>query len=75
VFWDLEKDMVVPEHHHVGEQIMLVFEGEFEFMVDGDKQVYAGDIVPIAPDISHSGRALSPCMPMDIFSTAREEYS
>ena len=75
VFWNVEKDAVVPEHHHVHEQIMHVIEGEFEFSLDGETKVYrSGDIVPIASNLPHSGKALTACQLMDVFSPAREEY-
>ncbi len=75
VFWNVEKDAVVPEHHHVHEQIMQVIEGEFEFTLDGETKVYhPGDIVPIASNLPHSGKALTPCKLMDVFSPARDEY-
>lgn len=75
VFWDVEKDAIVPEHHHVHEQIMHVIEGEFEFTLDGETKVYhPGDIVPIASNLPHGGKALTPCKLMDVFSPAREEY-
>lgn len=75
VFWDVEKDAMVPEHHHVHEQIMHVIDGEFEFTLDGKTKIYhAGDIVPISSNIPHSGRAITACKLMDVFSPVREEY-
>jgi quercetin dioxygenase-like cupin family protein len=75
VFWDVEKDAVVPIHHHIHEQIMHVIEGEFEFTLDGQTKIYyQGDIVPIGSNIPHGGKALTPCKLMDVFSPAREEY-
>ena len=75
VFWEVEKDAAVPEHHHVHEQIMHVMEGEFEFTLNGETKVYrSGDIVPIASNVPHSGRAITPCKLMDVFSPVREEY-
>jgi quercetin dioxygenase-like cupin family protein len=75
VFWNVEKNAVVPEHHHVHEQIMHVIEGTFEFTLAGETKTYhPGDIVPIASNTPHSGKALSPCKLMDVFSPAREEY-
>ncbi|WP_422348897.1 cupin domain-containing protein [Flagellimonas sp.] len=74
-FWEVEKDAVVPEHHHVHEQIMHVLEGEFEFTLDGRTQTYlAGDVVVIPSNTPHGGKALTPCKLMDVFSPAREEY-
>lgn len=74
-FWDVEKDATVPEHHHIHEQIMHVVEGEFEFTLNGDTKVYyPGDVVVIPSNIRHSGRALTSCKLMDVFSPVREEY-
>lgn len=74
-FWEVEKDAEVPEHSHMNEQIMHVIEGDFEFTLDGDTQTYRpGDIVIIAPHKKHSGKALTKCKLMDVFSPARDEY-
>jgi quercetin dioxygenase-like cupin family protein len=74
-FWEVEKGAKVPEHAHMNEQIMHVLEGDFEFTLDGNTQVYhAGDIVIIAPYKTHSGKALTSCKLMDVFSPPREEY-
>ena len=74
-FWEVEKDAVVPEHHHVHEQIMHVLEGEFEFTLDGKTQTYLpGDVVVIPSNTPHGGKALTPCKLMDVFSPVREEY-
>tara|TARA_R110002051_G_scaffold302135_1_gene370429 strand:+ start:27304 stop:27621 length:318 start_codon:yes stop_codon:yes gene_type:complete len=75
VFWEVEKGAKVPEHAHMNEQIMHVMEGEFEFTLDGNTQVYrSGDIVVIASHKKHSGVALTPCKLLDVFSPTREEY-
>ena len=60
-FWDVEQGAEVPEHHHHHEQIMHVVKGEFEFILNGNK-------------IPHSGKALTKCILMDVFSPVREEY-
>ncbi|MFS4467032.1 cupin domain-containing protein [Maribacter sp. 2210JD10-5] len=75
VFWDVEDQAVVPEHSHMHEQIMHVVEGTFEFTLDGETNIYhPGDVVIIGSNKKHSGKALTPCKLMDIFSPAREEY-
>lgn len=75
VFWEVEPGSEVPEHHHKNEQIMHVIEGRFEFTLDGVTREYKpGDIVLIPAHTPHSGKALSACRLMDIFSPAREEY-
>lgn len=74
-FWTVEEGAEVPEHHHHHEQIMHVVEGDFEFSLDGNTKVYKpGDVVVIPPDTPHSGKALTPCKLMDVFSPVREEY-
>jgi quercetin dioxygenase-like cupin family protein len=74
-FWNIELGATIPEHHHHHEQIMYVVDGNFEFTFNGETRVYtAGDIVPIPPNMPHSGKALTPCKLMDVFSPIREEY-
>jgi quercetin dioxygenase-like cupin family protein len=74
-FWTVEEGAEVPEHHHPHEQMMHVVEGQFEFTLNGQTQVYIdGAIVPIPSNIPHSGKALTACKLMDVFSPVREEY-
>lgn len=74
-FWEVKKDAKVPEHAHMNEQIMHVMEGDFEFTLDGETKVYhSGDIVIIAPHKKHSGKALTDCKLLDVFSPTRVEY-
>lgn len=74
-FWDVEEGAEVPEHSHMNEQIMHVLEGKFEFTLEGETKVYyPGDLVIISSHKKHSGKALTPCKLMDVFSPAREEY-
>jgi len=74
-FWEVEEGATVPEHSHKNEQIMQVIEGTFEFTVNGLTKLYKpGDLVVIPPFAPHSGKALTPCKLMDIFSPVREEY-
>jgi quercetin dioxygenase-like cupin family protein len=74
-FWTVEKGARVPEHQHQHEQIMHVVEGTFEFTLDGETKNYkSGDIVHIPSNLPHSGKAITPCKLMDVFSPVREEY-
>lgn len=74
-FWEVKQGAEVPEHSHMNEQIMHVIDGEFEFTLDGETNVYVpGDIVVIAPHLKHSGKALTACKLLDVFSPVREEY-
>ena len=75
VFWEVTPGATVPEHKHEHEQILHVMEGEFEFTLEGKTRIYkSGDIVLIPSFAPHSGRALTACKLMDLFSPAREEY-
>ncbi|MEY8021583.1 cupin domain-containing protein [Muriicola sp. SD30] len=75
VYWEVKKDAEVPEHSHENEQIMQVLKGEFEFTVDGSTAIYkSGELIVIPPHVPHSGKALTPCLLMDIFSPVREAY-
>ncbi|MEB8330016.1 cupin domain-containing protein [Flavobacteriaceae bacterium KMM 6897] len=74
-FWEVVKGAEVPMHSHLNEQVMQVLEGSFEFTLDGKTKIYGtGDLVVIAPHKSHSGKALTDCKLMDVFSPTREEY-
>ncbi|ASV29405.1 cupin domain-containing protein [Maribacter cobaltidurans] len=74
-YWNVDKNAAVPEHSHMHEQVMHVLDGDFEFTLDGETKTYhPGDIVVIAPFKKHSGKALTPCRLMDVFSPVREEY-
>ncbi len=74
-FWEVEKGAKVPEHSHKHEQIMHVVDGVFEFTLNGETKIYShGDIVIIPPHIQHSGKALTYCKLIDVFSPVREEY-
>ena len=74
-FWDVEKGAEVPEHSHHHEQIMHVIEGRFEFTLNGNTCIYGpGSVVHISSNLFHSGRALTDCKLMDVFSPIREEY-
>ncbi|MAD11167.1 MAG: cupin [Flavobacteriaceae bacterium] len=74
-FWEVKKGALVPNHNHFHEQIMHVIEGRFEFTLNGNTSIYGpGSVVVISSNLFHSGRALTDCKLMDVFSPIREEY-
>ena len=74
-FWEVKKGSIVPEHSHIHEQIMYVEKGEFEFTLNGVTKIYStGDIVHVPSNCKHSGKALTSCFLMDVFSPTRNEY-
>ena len=73
-YWEIEKGASLPEHNHINEQLMHVIEGEFEFTIDGKKNICSkGSTFLITSNVPHSGRALSQCIIMDVFCPKRED--
>jgi quercetin dioxygenase-like cupin family protein len=74
-YWDIDAGAAVPEHRHVHEQICNVLEGRFELTVGREARLLEpGSIAVIAPNIPHSGRAITRCRIIDAFSPVREDY-
>jgi quercetin dioxygenase-like cupin family protein len=64
-----------PEHQHPHEQIVNVLDGELEITVGGvTHRLTAGQVLVIAPDVAHSGRAITACRVLDVFAPTRDEY-
>jgi quercetin dioxygenase-like cupin family protein len=75
VLWNIDKGAILPEHSHVHEQVVHVYEGELEVTVAGRTTVLRGGSVGIIPSNAvHSGRALTDCHVMDAFYPLREDY-
>ena len=73
--WRVEKGAVLPEHHHVHEQVTRMVEGSFELTLDGKTMLLEpGDIVVIPSNVKHSGRAIEDSTLVDVFNPAREDY-
>lgn len=71
----IDAGSILPEHHHVHEQISNVVSGEFEMTVGAEtKLLKTGDIAVIASNVPHSGKALSDCYIVDVFQPVREDY-
>lgn len=71
----IEAGSVLPEHHHVHEQVTNVIQGELEMTLAGKTRVCRpGDVVVIASDVPHSARALTDCVVVDVFQPARDDY-
>ena len=74
-YWEVAEGAVLPDHNHPHEQVVNVLDGQFELTVDGVTVPYGpGRIVVIAPFARHSGRALTACRILDVFTPVREEY-
>jgi len=71
----VEKGASLPTHSHFHEQISQVLKGEFELTVDGVSKVCRkGDIAIIDSNVDHSGKAITNCTILDIFTPVRKDY-
>jgi len=66
---------LLPEHSHHNEQVVNVIEGELELTVDGTPySLVPGKVMVLAPNVSHSGRAVTDVRVVDVFHPVREEF-
>ena len=69
VYWEIDKGSNLPEHNHVNEQLMHVVKGKFEFTINGKKHLCEkGSTFQIPSNVPHSGKAITSCEIMDVFS-------
>ena len=74
-YWQFQPDIDVPEHSHPHDQITNIIEGAFELTVDGESEVLrAGHYRVIPPNAVHSGRSITTCRIIDVFSPVRDDY-
>lgn len=74
-FWDIKEGSPLPEHSHIHEQVANVLEGKFELTINGQSETLTPGMVAVIPSGSvHSGKALTDCKILDIFSPVREDY-
>lgn len=74
-YWHFEPGAPLPEHAHAHEQVSNLIEGEFELTIGGDTmRLGPGAVAVIAPNISHSGKAITRCYIIDVFYPVREDY-
>jgi quercetin dioxygenase-like cupin family protein len=72
---EVEEGASLPTHSHFHEQISNVIDGEFELTIDGVSKVCRkGDIAIIGSNVDHSGKAITNCTILDIFTPVREDY-
>ncbi len=75
VLWEVDSGSVLPEHSHEHEQVLQVFEGIFEIVIEGEKhEVHPGEIIRIPSNALHSGTARTWCKMLDAFAPKREDY-
>jgi quercetin dioxygenase-like cupin family protein len=74
-YWEIAEGAELPEHAHSHEQVLHVFEGEFDFTVDGEtKRIGPGSVVVIPSNAVHSSKSLKKGWVLDVFHPVREDY-
>jgi quercetin dioxygenase-like cupin family protein len=72
---DIKKGSVLPEHHHVHEQITFILEGELEMTIGGKTNLLTAGTVHVIPSgLPHSAVAKTDCKVIDAFSPVRKDY-
>lgn len=75
VYWEIPAGTPLPEHSHPHEQVAHTLDGCFEIIVNDRTQILeAGSVCVIPANAVHSGRALTDCRILDVFSPTREDY-
>jgi quercetin dioxygenase-like cupin family protein len=73
--WQIAAGSPLPEHSHPHEQVVHLYEGEFEMTVEGRTlRMKSGDVFAIPGNARHHGRAITDCRVMDVFCPVREDY-
>jgi len=74
-YWEIEAGSEMPLHSHPHEQITSILEGELELVLGDETKILGpGSGALIAPDVPHSGKAISNCRVLDAFHPVREDY-
>jgi quercetin dioxygenase-like cupin family protein len=62
-------------HQHAHHQCTFVLEGEFELIVNGERQILIRDLFATIPgNIPHGGKAITDCKLLDIFNPVLENF-
>jgi quercetin dioxygenase-like cupin family protein len=72
----LEKDAILPVHHHPHEQVTNVLSGELEMTIGNEApRVFGpGQVAILRSNVPHGARALTDCLVIDVFNPVREDY-
>jgi len=66
---------LLPEHDHVHEQTIQLMEGTFEFTINGETKIFDRPTIIVVPsNYKHSGKAITDCKIIDVFSPVREDF-
>lgn len=72
---EIKKGSVVPEHHHIQEQITYIIEGQLNMVIGGEPCALTTGMCHIIPsNMPHSAVAVTDCKLIDTFSPVRDDY-
>ena len=72
---ELKAGTIVPEHHHMHEQITYILEGQLDMMIGGESYSLTPGMCHVIPsNTPHSAVAIVDCKAIDTFSPVREDY-
>ena len=72
---ELKAGSVVPEHHHMQEQITYILEGQLDMIIGGESFSLTPGMYHVIPsNMPHSAIAITDCRAIDTFSPVREDY-
>jgi len=72
---DIKAGSILPEHHHVHEQITYIIDGQLDMTIDGKHCSLKNGMYYVIPSYTkHSAIAITDCKVIDAFSPVREDY-
>lgn len=72
---EMKKGCLVPEHHHIHEQISHIVAGSLLFRIDGlESTLGPGEIICIPPDLPHEVLALEDSVALEVFNPPRHDW-
>ena len=72
---EIKKGSVVPDHHHVHEQITYIIDGQLKLVIGGKPYSLTNGMYHIIPsNTPHSAIAVTDCKVIDTFSPTRDDY-
>jgi len=72
---EVKKGAILPSHSHPHIQVSQVLEGEFQLTIAETSMICKqGDVAIMESDEEHSGKAITDCKILDIFTPVREDY-
>ena len=72
---EIKKGSVVPDHHHVHEQITYIIDGQLNMVIGGKPYSLTNGMYHIIPsNTPHSAIAVTDCKVIDTFSPTRDDY-